>query len=302
MARQADHPHVVYEVFTAELSAHAALAADLQHLFFPFQVAERAPPFVARSGQVVQVTGRRFLDGRQVRFGRRTADHQREVVRRTGRRTEVHNVRPNEFGQRLLVQQRLGLLVQERLIRRSASLGDEQEAVFVALRRVQVDLRRQVRPRIFLFGHRERHHLRIAQVAVAIRFVNAFRQGFGIVRARIYVLAFLPDHDRRAGILAGRQFALGRHRLIQQHRISDEFIVIGGLRIVQDIGQFLQVRSPEVERYVGERLARKQFQSFRVDLQDFAAVAFDRLDIIFGEQAILGGILRNRKRLLINKF
>lgn len=46
----------------------------------------------------------------------------------------------DELGQRLLVQKRLGLLVQERLVGRAPSLGDEQEAVRITLSRVQVDL------------------------------------------------------------------------------------------------------------------------------------------------------------------
>ena len=42
VARSADHPHVVYEVFAAELGADTALPADLEDFLFPLQVAEAA--------------------------------------------------------------------------------------------------------------------------------------------------------------------------------------------------------------------------------------------------------------------
>ena len=122
VARSADHPHVVYEVFAAELGADTALPADLEDFLFPLQVAEAASAFVTRGGQLVEVTCRSLLDGRQTHFGRRAADADGQVVGRAGRRTEVEDMGLDEIGQRFLVQQRLGLLVEEGLVGRTAAL------------------------------------------------------------------------------------------------------------------------------------------------------------------------------------
>ena len=302
MARHTYHAHVVHEVFTAELGAHAALLTDFKHLFLPFQIAERTAALVARRGQMVEVSGRSLLDGGEVGLGRRTADHNGQMVRRTGRRAEVHDMGLDELGQRLLVQKRLGLLVQERLVGRAPSLGDEQEAVRITLSRVQVDLGRKVRAGVLFLGHRERNDLGIAQVAVAVCLVDTLREHLGVVAARIDVLALLADHDGRTGILTGRQLAFGGDRLIEQHRIGDELVVVGRFRIVQNARQFLQMRRAQVERHVGDRLARQQFQTLGGHLQNAAAVAFDRFHVILRKQAVFRRILRQRERFLINEF
>jgi hypothetical protein len=52
-------------------------------------------------------------------------------------------------GAALAVQDRGGLLVEERLVGRPAALGDEEEAVLVAGRRVQLQLRRRFVPVFF---------------------------------------------------------------------------------------------------------------------------------------------------------
>ena len=299
MARESNDAHVVHEVFAAELGTHAALLANFQDLLLPLQVAERATALVAAGRQVVEVTGRSLLYGREIRLGRRTADHDGQVVRRTSRRAEVHDMRFDEISQILLGEQRFGLLVEERFVGRSPALGDKQELVFVARSGVKVDLGRQVSPAVLLLGHRERHHLRIAQVPVAVSLVNAFRQHLGVIGTGVHVLALLADHDRRTGILAGGQFALGRYDLVDQHRVSDKLIVVSGFGILEDVRQFLQVCSTQVERYVGKSLFGKQFQTFGVDLKHFASVAFDHLHVILREQAILRCVGRQRKRLLI---
>ena len=182
MARSADHPHVVHEILAAELGADAALAADFQHLLLPFQVAEAASALVARGGQLVEVAGRSLLHRRKAHLGRRAADADGQVVGRAGRRAEVEDMLLDEFRERLLVQQRLGLLVEESLVGRAAALGDEEELVLHAgLAAVDVDLRGKVRARVLLVGHRKGHDLRIAQVAVLVGLVNAPGDALGVV-------------------------------------------------------------------------------------------------------------------------
>ena len=159
MTRQTDHPYVVYQIFTPELSSDSALTTDFQHLLFPFKVAERPTALVSRGRQMVEVSGRSLLHRSEVHLGRCSPDDQRQMVRRTCRCSQIHNVSLDEFGQRLLVEQRFGLLIEERLVGRTASLCNKQEAVLIPLRSIQIDLSRQVRSGIFLLGHGKRNHL-----------------------------------------------------------------------------------------------------------------------------------------------
>ena len=209
----------------------------------------------------------------------------------------------DEFRERLLVQQRLGLLVEEGLVGRAAALGDEEEFVLHAgFAAVDVDLGREVRARILFVGHREGHDLRVAQVAVLIGFVNAPGDALGVVGPRPYILALVADADGRAGILAGGQFAFGRDGLVQQHRVGHELVVVGGFGVFENVAQFLEMRGAQVERHVGVSLLRKQFEALGVDLEDLASVALHDLHILLRQKTVLGFVVLNRKRLLIDKF
>ena len=303
MARSADHPHVVHEVLAAELGADAALAADFQHLLLPFQVAEAAAALVARGGQLVEVAGRSLLHRRKAHLGRRAADADGQVVGRAGRRAEVEDMLLDEFRERLLVQQRLGLLVEESLVGRAAALGDEEELVLHAgLASVDIDLRREVRARVLLVDHREGHNLRIAQVTLLIGLVDTLCDALCIVGARPDILALVGDADGRAGVLAGRQLALGGHALIQQHRVGHELVVVRSLGIIEDVAQFLQVRRTQVERHIAVCGLRQQLEARGIHLQDLASVALDDLHVILRQKTVLRFVLLNRERLLINEI
>ena len=303
MTRRTDHAHVVHEVLAAELSAHAALLADFEHLLLPFQIAEAAAALVARRGQRVEITRRGLLHGREAHFGRRSADADRQMVGRAGRSAQILDVGTDELGERLLVEQRLGLLVEEGLVGRTAALGDEEELVLHAgVASVDVDLRRKVRARILLVGHREGNHLRIAQVALLVGLVDAARDMLGVVGARIDVLALVADTDRRTRVLTGGQFAFGCDALVQQHGVGHEAVVVGGFGIFEDVAQFLQVRSTQVERHVGIGGLRQLLQPLGVDFQNLAAVALHDFHVILGQQTVLRGVLAHGKRLLIDEF
>ena len=302
MARSADHAHVVHEILAAELGADAALATDFQHLLLPFQVAEAAAALVARSGKLVEVAGRSLLHRREAHLGRRAADAEGQVVRRAGRRAEVEDMLSDEIRERLLVQQRLGLLVEEGLVGRAAALGDEEELVLHAgLAAVDVDLRRKVRARVLLVGHREGHDLRIAEVALLVGLVNSPGDALGVVGSRPDVLALVPDADGRAGVLAGRQLALGGHALVEQHRVGHELVVVGGLRIVEDVAQLLQMRRTQIERHVRIGRLRQQLEARGVHFQDFTPVALDDLHVILRQKTVLGFVLPDGERLLIDE-
>ena len=115
----------------------APMPMCLGHLagsLLPFQVAVCLAVRCRRRRQGVVIVRRRHLDGFQRCFRRRAADHDGKVIGRAGRSAEGTNFLV-EKSIRRFVQQRLGFWIQERLVRRPAALGDEQEFIGVALRR-----------------------------------------------------------------------------------------------------------------------------------------------------------------------
>ncbi len=80
MARQPDDPHVVAEVFAAELGADAHLLSHLVDLRLHLQVAERLSVIVAARGQGVEVARAGQLDRFQGQLRRGAADDDGQVV------------------------------------------------------------------------------------------------------------------------------------------------------------------------------------------------------------------------------
>ena len=95
----------------------------------------RKPCAGRRAGgrQRVEVLGRGVLGGLQRVLRAGAADHDRQMVRRAGGRSERAELLLQEGRHPLRVQHRLGLLVQVGLVRRAAALGHEQELVLGAV-------------------------------------------------------------------------------------------------------------------------------------------------------------------------
>jgi hypothetical protein len=81
------------------------------------------------------------------------------------------------FGRRDGVQDGLGLLEEIGLVGRAAALGDEQEAVLVAVDGREVDLGRQVRARVLFLVHRQGRVLGVAQEVAGVGVEDAPGQG-----------------------------------------------------------------------------------------------------------------------------
>ena len=112
----------------------------------------------------------------------------------------------------------------------------------------------------------------------------------------------MADADGRAGVLARGEFALGRNDLVEQHGVSHELVVVGGLGIVEDVAQLLQVGGTQVERHVAVSGFGQEFEASGVDLEDLAAVAFDDFHVILRQQTVLGFVFPDGERLLINEI
>src|SRR6266545_16033 len=62
------------------------------------------------------------------------------------------------------------------------------------------------------------------------------------------------------------------------------------------------MRGAQEERNIANRHTRQQGQCLRFDLQDLFAVELRHRHVIFRQQPILGRILLERERILINEF
>jgi hypothetical protein len=217
VAGQADDPHVVAEVLAAELRADLRPARQLEDLRLELVVPEALAELVAGLREGVEVAGRRQLGRLHRDLGRRAADHDGQVVRRAGGRAQRPDLRVQELEHAGLVQDGLGLLVEVALVGRAAALGHEQQLVRVAVDRGDLDLGRQVGAGVDLLPHRQRCHLRVAQVRRLVGLEDAARDGLLVTTAGDDTLTALALDDGRAGVLAhGEHAARGDGGVLQQ--------------------------------------------------------------------------------------
>ena len=264
VARQPDHPHVVAEILTAELGADAERLGELVHLPFHLEVAEGVAVLGALRGQRIQIAAGRELHGLHGELGRGAADHDGQVIGRTGRGAQRQNLLLQEGEHAVVGEDRGRRLEQERLVGRAAALGDEQKFVSVVAARavrIDLDLRRHVGAGVPLLEHGDRRQLRVAQVALEIGIARALRERRLVLAVGEHQPALLAHDDDRAGVLAHGQHAAGRDIGILEEVIGHELVVRARLRIEQDRAQLGQVPGPQqmidiVEGGLGERAQR----------------------------------------------
>ena len=302
VARQADHAHVVAEVLAAELRADARLLRQLHDRGLQLEVADGVAALTAPGGQIVEVAAARQLDGLECELGRRAADDDGEMIGRAGGGAEHAQLLLDEGEQRRRVEQRLGLLEEERLVGRAAALGDEQEMVFVPRDGVELDLRRQVGAGVHLLVHAERRELRIAQVGARVSLVDAARQRRFVVAAGPHPLALLAEHDRRAGVLTRGQHHPGGDVGVLQHVESDEAVVRRRLGVVEDLAQLRQMAGTEEVRDVADGRGGEPGQPGGRDGENRLAAEAVGGDEVALDTAIGRGVLAVREHLLEGKL
>jgi hypothetical protein len=104
------------KILAAELRPNAGVSTELVNFFLAVAVAEGAPQGVACGGEIVQVVTAGQFDGFERELSRHATDHERQMVGRTGRRAEPVQLIGHEGEERLRVEERFGLLIQERFV------------------------------------------------------------------------------------------------------------------------------------------------------------------------------------------
>ena len=132
---------------------------------------------------------------------------------------------------------------------------------------IEVDLRRQIVAGIDLLEHRQRRELAVAQIGLGIGAADAGGERRGVAAAGPDALALLAHDDRGAGVLAHRQHLAGGDVGVLQQIEGDEAVVVGGLGIVEDGAQLLQMAGAQQMLAIDHRLLRQQRQRRRLDLE-----------------------------------
>ena len=125
---------------------------------------------------------------------------------------------------------------------------------------------------------------------------------FTIVAAGPDLLAFLADDGGGARVLAEGQDAGGGHFRVAEHRQSHALVIGAGFRIVQNGGHLLQVGGAQEESHIVEGFRGQKAQAFRFHLEHGVTFKFPYAYVVGGDEAVLGVVLFQGKRVLIMKI
>ena len=271
-------------------------------LLFQFHVAEGAAVLVAGGGKVVVILGGSHLHGLQALLRGGAADDEGDVVGRAGRRAQRAHFFHQELLERGGVEQGLGFLVKIGLVGGAAALSDEEEGILHAFHGFNVYLGGQVGSGVLLRVHVQRHGLGVAQVVLGVGVVHAVGKKFAVVAAGPDLLALLADDGGGARVLAEGKDAGGGHFRVTEHRQGHALVVGAGFRIVQDGGHLLQMGGAQEESHVVEGFRGQKAQALRFHLEHGVPFKFPYAYVVGGDEAVLGVVLFQRKRVLIMKI
>ena len=235
------------------------------------EVAEGVAVRRARRRQGVEIAGRGELHRLHREFRRGAADDDGEMIGRARRGAEREHLLLQEGEHAVAGEDRRRRLEQERFVGGAAALGDEQELVGILALRVDLDLGRHVVAGVRLLEHRERRELGIAQVLFEIGVARAFGERRLVLAVGPDQPALLAHDDRGAGVLAHRQHAAGGDVGVLEEIKGDEAVIIGGLGVVEDGAQLLEMPWPQQMIDVAKRRLRKRAQRLARDHDDILA-------------------------------
>ena len=190
------------------------------------------------------------------------------MVRRAGRRSKSLHLLHKERHESARIEDSLGHLIEVGLVGRAATLHDAEELIFHTLLSLDVDLGREVALRVDFLVHIQRSVLAVAKILLGVSLVNTLRESLGVIEAGPDLLSLFSVDNRCTCVLAERQFAFGGHLGVAQEAQSHVFVIVGSLRIAQDLGDLLVVCRPQKDVHIPESGVRKHSQSLRSHLKD----------------------------------
>ena len=224
------------------------------------------------------------------------------MVGRAGRRAQRAHLLHQELLQRGRIQQGLRFLVKVGLVGGAAALGDEEEGVLHAFHGFNVNLGGQVGAGVLFRIHVQRHGLGIAQVVLGVGVVNAVGKLFAVIAAGPDLLALLAHDGGGARVLAEGQDSGGSHFRVAEHRQGHALVIGAGFRVVQNGGHLLQVGGAQEKGHVMEGFRGQQAQALWFHLQHGVSFKVTHAHVVGRDEAVLGVVLFNGKRILVMKI
>ena len=110
-------------------------------------------------------------------------------------------------------------------------LATKRNLYSVPFRGVEVDLGGEIRPRVDLLVHVEGDRLRVPEVLLRVRLVDALGEVLLVAGAGPHLLPLLPDDRRGPRVLAEREDEVRRHLGVAQQRDRHPAVVGGRLGV-----------------------------------------------------------------------
>ena len=276
------------EVFATELRPDADFPGDAEEFLFHLEVAKGAALFVAGGREGVVVAGGGHLHRLQAGLRRSTADDEGEVVWGTGRGAEAAEFFNAEGAEAGGIEEGFGLLVEEGLVGGAAAFGDKEEAVLVALSRVEVELGGEIVFRVGLLKHTERSDLRVAEVLLLVGVEDSAGERFLVVGLRPNLLAFFAHDDGGAGVLAGGEDSVGSDFGVLEEHEGHHAVVVGRLGVVENGGDLLEMAAAQLEGDGLDGLVGEEGEGLGGDFEDGPAIDLEGRDMIAADFLVFG--------------
>ncbi len=209
----------------------------------------------------------------------------------------------HEFNQPLFgIEYGLGHLEQGCFIGRAAAFCHEQEVVFIALDRCNFHLSGHIIFGIHFVIHGERRILGIPQIGLCIGFKCPFGQFTLILGPGPDLLALFAHNDGGTGVLTHGIDFFSRDDSIFQKLQGDITVIVRTFRVINHGPHLLQMFGPVQMGHIPKCGIGQQSQCNGLYHDHILALKFPDPDMILGQQAVLCGILFQRKHGFIVKF
>jgi len=172
VAREPNHPDIMAEILSSELSTNSHLLGKLVDLLLPLKIAEASPMLVSGGREIIEIASRSKLDSLESHLSRKPANDHGKMVRRAGGGSKGFDLLIKELEKGVRVQQGLGLLIQKGLVGGAPSLGHEEEVILGSLGSIKLNLGGKVGPCVGLLKHVKGRSLGVAEVCPCVSVVN----------------------------------------------------------------------------------------------------------------------------------
>mmetsp|Transcript_36146 Transcript_36146/g.114940 ORF Transcript_36146/g.114940 Transcript_36146/m.114940 type:complete len:237 (-) Transcript_36146:439-1149(-) len=234
MTGQACDPDVVDEVLAAELRAYAQALAELSDSRLPFRGPNRTTCRTALPGKTIKLPTGKQLHRLHVHVRAEPTHDDGEVVRRASCSAKGLELLLHKLQEGILAEDGLSLLEELRLVSAATPLSNEEQVIDAPVAHANVNLRREIVLGVCFLKHAKGRHLRVAQVSLHVRVVDAPGKVFAVPSVSHQKVPPVRHDGCCSCVLAAREPTASGHHCILQQLASNKLVVRAGLRVLQD--------------------------------------------------------------------